>query len=191
MCSCAALRHGLVAFSRLYPCDPWLCSLCSKTASPPRLKIVSHRESAGLCRSCRALKLAAKRNGQEGAAAWVLGCVGAASTPKAILGEVRFLEKLFFLSPQYWWCGKSRWNLLGRESNLPPVLPTCSAFLEPFIFWSVTYGLHMSFCRSSAAGKKPPTTTRKSINTCYSQTRGYRGSTVPAGKVKTKPPLRL
>lgn len=48
----------------------------------------------------------------------------------------------------------------------------------------------MSFCCSSAA-EKNPTTTRKSINTCYSQIRRYLGSKVPAGKVKTKPPVSL
>lgn len=48
-------------------------------------------------------------------------------------------------------------------------------------------------CLSAAALrlKKPPTTTRKSINTCYSQIRSYLGSKVPAGKVKTKPPVSL
>lgn len=48
-------------------------------------------------------------------------------------------------------------------------------------------------CLSAAALwlKKTPTTTRKSINTCYSQIRSYLGSKVPAGKVKTKPPVSL
>ncbi|XP_075017504.1 uncharacterized protein LOC142087299 [Calonectris borealis] len=42
-----------------------------------------------------------------------------------------------------------------------------------------------------SAAEKNPTTTRKSINTCYSQIRRYLGSKVPAGKVKTKPPWTL
>lgn len=43
--------------------------------------------------------------------------------------------------------GKIYW----RECQTFPPLPTCPVFVLPFIFWNVTYGLHVSFCCRSVA----------------------------------------
>lgn len=79
---------------------------------------------------------------------------------------------------------------MGRESKLPPFCPP----VRCFCCLSFSEVLHMDYICLSAAAlrlKKTPTTTRKSINTCYSQIRSYLGSKVPAGEVKTKPPVSL
>lgn len=53
-----------------YPCDPWLCPLPSKRASPLQFEVVGWRERAGLCCSCPALRPAERAGREPQAVCW-------------------------------------------------------------------------------------------------------------------------